>query len=64
MNLDMHTKILDTNNRKLMELRLQKLREQSEKDDQTNFRWEITGSLLETSLGWESILKERGGFWE
>ena len=58
MNSDMHTMLLDTNNRKLMELRLQKLRGQSEKDDQMKIAGEITGSVPETSLDWESILKE------
>ena len=64
MNLDMHTLLLDTNNRKLSELCLQKLRGQSEKDDQMKSAGEITSSVPETLVDWESILKERRGFWE
>ena len=41
-----------------MELRLQKLREQSEEDDQMKSAKETTGSVPETLLDWELILKE------
>ena len=57
MNLDMHTVLLDTNNRKLMDLRLQKLRGQSEKNDQMKTAGEITGSVPETSLDWRIDLE-------
>ena len=33
-------------------------------DESTMLFGEITGSVPETSLDWESILKERTGFWE
>ena len=64
MNPDMRTMLLDMHSRKLRELRLQKLREQSKEDDQMKSAGEHTASVPETSLDWESILKERGGFWE
>ena len=41
MNLDMHTMFLDTNNRKLIELCLQKLRGQSKEDNQMKSAGEI-----------------------
>ena len=47
----MQTTLLDTNNRKLRELRLQKLREQSKEDDQMR-----SAEYQETLLDW----KERG----
>ena len=56
--------MLDTNNLKLMELHFQKLRELSKKGDQMKTAGEIIGSEPETSLDWDPILKERGGFWE
>ena len=72
MNPEMHTMLLDTKllkarllnmyNPILMETILKALREQSRRDDQMNTAGEIIGSVPETSL--ESILKERGGFWE
>ena len=64
MDPDMHTMLSDTNNLQLMELYFQKLREQSKKDDQLKTAGEIIGSVPETSLDWDPILKERGGFWE
>ena len=60
----MHTMLLDTNNLKCMELYFQKFREQSKKDDQMKTAGEIIGPTPETLLDWNSILKERGGFWE
>ena len=64
VNPDMHTVSLDTNNRKLIERRLQKLREQSKEDDQMKSAGEIIGSVPDTSLDWDPILKEQGGFWD
>ena len=64
MDPDMHTVLFDTNNLKLMELYFQKFREQSKKDDQMKTAGEIIGSIPETLLDWNPILKERGGFWE
>ena len=64
MDPDVHAMLPDTNNLQLMELHFQKLREQSEKDDQMKTAGEIIGSVPETSLDWDPILKERGGFWE
>ena len=74
MNPDMHTMLLDTKllnatllnmyNPVLMETILKKFLEQFIKDDQMKAAGEIIGSVPETSLDWESILKERGGFWE
>ena len=50
-----------------METILKVLREQSKDDDQRKTAGEIAGSVPETSLELETILKEReerGGFWE
>ena len=47
----------------LMETILKALREQSN-EDQMRTAGEIIGSVPETSLDWDPILKERGGFWE
>ena len=46
-----------------METILKAFREQFEEDDQMNTAGEIAGSIPETSLECEQILKERGGFW-
>ena len=72
MNPDMHTVLLDTKllnatlfnmyNTISMETILKALREQSKEDDQMKSAWEITGSVPETFLVWDSILRERGGF--
>ena len=69
MNLDMHTMLWDTKllkatllnmyNPILMET-VQKLREQSKEDDQMKSAGENIGSVPETSLDGESILKELG----
>ena len=74
MNPDMHTMLLDTKllnatllnmyNPISMETILKALREQSKVDDQKKSAGEISGSVPETSHDWESILKERGGFWD
>ena len=73
MNLDMHTMLLDTKllnatllnmyNPTLMETILKELLEQFIKDDPMKAAGEIIGFVPETSLDWESNLKERG-FWE
>ena len=63
MDPDMHTVLSDTNNLKLMELHFRKLREQSKTVDQMKTAGEILGSVPETSLVWDPIMKERGGFW-
>ena len=47
-----------------METILKALREQLEEDDQMNTAEGIAGSIPETSLECEQILKERGGYWE
>ena len=47
-----------------METVLKAIREQFKDDDQVKTTGEIAGSKPETSLEWEPILKERGGFWE
>ena len=47
-----------------METILKVLREQFEDDDQMKTAGEIAGSVPETSLEWERILKERGRFWD
>ena len=73
MNSDMHTMLLldtklldatllDMCNPISMETILKALREQSKEDDQMESAGEIAGSVPETLLDWESIL--RGGFWE
>ena len=74
MEPDTHTLLFDTKllkatllnvrNPILRETILKALREQSKKDVQIKTGGEIIGSVPETSLDWESILKERGGFWE
>ena len=74
MEPDTHTLLFDTKllkatllnvrNPILRETILKALREQSKKDVQMKTAGEIIGSVPETSLDWESILKERGGFWE
>ena len=74
MDPDMHTTLLDTEllkatlltmyNPTLMDTILNALREQSKKDDQMKTAGNTAGSVKETSLDWEAILKERGGFWE
>ena len=74
MDPDMHTWLLDTKllkatllnmyNPIVMETILKALRGQSKKDDQRKRAVEIIGSIPETSLDWDPILKERGGFWE
>ena len=51
------------NNLKLMETILKLLREQFKEDDQMNTAEENAGSIPETSLKCEPILKDRGGFW-
>ena len=61
MDPDMHTMFSNRDNPKLMELHFQKLRKQSKKDDQMRTAGEIIGSVPETFLNWESILKEQGG---
>ena len=55
--------LLNMYNTILMET-IQKLREQSKEDDQMKSTGKIVGSVPETSLDWEPILRERGGFWE
>ena len=72
MNPDVHTMLLDTKllnatlfnmyNPISMETILKALRGHSEEDDQMKTAGEITGSVPETSLDWEPIFKERGGF--
>ena len=57
------TTLLNMNDLKLIETHLQKLREQFTDDDQRRTAGEIAGLVPETSLEWEPILKERGGFW-
>ena len=73
MNLDMSTMLLDTKplNATLLNMynprsveTIQKLRELSKEDDQMKSAAAITGSVRETLLDREAILKERGGFWE
>ena len=64
MNPDMHTTLLDVNILKPMETILKVLREQSEEDDQMNTAGETAGSIPETSLECEQVLKQRGGFRE
>ena len=74
MDPDMHLMLFDTKLMKatllnmynpiLMGTIMNALREQSKKDDQMKTAGEITSSVPETSLDWESILKGRGGFWE
>ena len=64
MDPDMHTVLSDMSNLKLMEMHFQKLRGHSKKDDQMKTAGEIIGSIPQTSLDWDPILKERGGFWE
>ena len=74
MNPHMRAVLLDTKlpkatllnmyNPTSMETLLKALREQSKEDDQMKSVGEITSSVAETLLDWESILKERGGFWE
>ena len=69
MNSDMLTMLLDTkllnatlfimHNPISMEAILKALREQSKEDDQMKSAGEITGSVPEPLLDWESILKER-----
>ena len=70
MNPDMSTMLLDAKllnatlldlyNPRLMKTILKKFRERST----MKAAGEIADSVPETSLDWESILKERGGFWE
>ena len=55
------TTLLNTCNPILMETILKVLREQFKDDDQRKTAEEIAGLVLETSLEWEPILKERGG---
>ena len=67
MNPDMHTMLLGTKllnatlfhmyNPISMETVLKELREQSTENDQMKSAGEITGSVPETLLDWESILK-------
>ena len=57
------TTLLNTYNPILMETILKVLREQFKDDDQRRTAREIAGLVPETSLEWEPILKERGGFW-
>ena len=47
----------------LMETILKVLREQFKDGDQRKTAGDIAGVVPETSLEWEPILKERGGFW-
>ena len=47
----------------LMETTLKVLREQFKDDDQRKTAGEIGSLVPETSLEWEPIVKERGGFW-
>ena len=56
------TTLLNMCNPLLMETILKVLREQFKEDDQMNTAGEIAGSIPETSLECEQILKERGGF--
>ena len=56
--------LLHMYNPRLMKTILKKFRERSEKTDQMKTAGEIIGSVPETSLEWEPIVKERGGFWE
>ena len=53
------TTMLNMCNPILMETILKVLR-----DDQRKTAGEIAGLVPETSLEWELVLKERGGFWE
>ena len=57
------TTLLNTCNPILMETILKVFREQFEDDDQRKTAGEIEGIVPETSLEWEPMLKERGGFW-
>ena len=50
-------------NHVLMETILKVLREHFKDDDQRKTAEEIAGLVPETSLEWEPISKERGGFW-
>ena len=73
MNHDTQTMLLDTKllnatlfnmyNPISMETILKTLREQSKEENLMKFAGEITGSVPETLLDSESMLKERGGFW-
>ena len=62
MNLEMHTTLLDMNSLNLMETILKALRGQCKEDDQVDTAGEIAGLIPETSLEFEQLLKERGGF--
>ena len=57
------TTLLNMCNPILMETFLKVLREQFKDDDQRKTAGEIAGFVPETSLEWEAILQERGGFW-
>ena len=57
------TTLLNMYNPTLKETILKVLREQFKEDDQMNTAEEIAGSIPETSLECEQILKERRGFW-
>ena len=57
------TTLLHVCNPILMETILKVLREQFKDDDQRKATGEIAGIVPETSLEWEPILIERGGFW-
>ena len=74
MNPDMHTLLFDTEllnatllnmyNPMLIETFREKLREECLNDGQMEAAGEIIGLAPETLLGWNPILKKRGGFWE
>ena len=58
MNPNMRSTLLDMNNLNLMETILKVLREQFKDNDQMKTAGEIAGSVPETSLECEPILKE------
>ena len=58
------TTLMNTCNPILKETILKVRREQFKEDDQRKTAGEIAGSVPQTSLALETILKERRGFWE